>query len=374
MQNQKPKPSRAKSLFGGLIAVGIFASFFVFNHQSTPADNLTADIVAVQTTESPVAETTDPEITIIAPASGAVGEIVIVVVKNLNNLTRDTGGIFFGETPAEIETIDQAADGTLTVFTHAPELTELGNYKIKITTPNQVLTSTLDFELTSLSALAPAPTAETAEPAAPTAETPATANPIADTLNTYADTNTSLTMETPGMNDLLTNDQGPLEPNDPAPPEPDASEPEVTAPVFAGEPPRNLAATMTSGGIELDWEAPLGGTVDHFNIYYGTTSGKYLHRVAAQNLFAVLNSSFASETTYYFMVSAVFADGSESAGSNETAAIYSAAAVTNVNLAHASAQPQKLSEQGPAETLAVAIFVALGFSGWLFRRKIFVRN
>lgn len=350
LQNQKPKPSRAKSLFGGLIAVGIFASFFVLNHRSTPADNLTADVVAVQTTESPAVETTDPEITIIAPDSGAVGEIVSVVVKNLDNLTRGTGGIFFGETPAEIETIDQAADGTLTVFTHVPELTELGNYKIKITTPNQMLTSTIDFELTDLSELAPAPAAETAKPAAPTAETPATANPI----------------ET---NDQITNDPAPSEPNDPAP-----SEPEVAAPVFAGEPPRNLAATMTSGGIELDWEAPSSSTVDHFNIYYGTTSGKYLHRIEAQNLFALLNSSFASGTTYYFMVSAVFADGSESTGSNETAAIYSASAVTNVNLTHASAQPQKLSEEGPAETLAVAIFTALGFSGWLFRRKIFVRN
>ncbi len=365
LQNQKPKPSRAKSLFGGLIAVGIFASFFVLNHGSAPADNLTADVVAVQTTASPAAETTEPEITIIAPASGAVGEIVSVVVKNLDNLTRGTGGIFFGETPAEIETIDKAADGTLTVFTHVPELPELGNYKIKITTPNQMLTSTIDFKLTGLSSLAPAPVTETAKPAAPTAETPATANPVVETpTQELTAAPTDLLTETPST-DLPANQLT----NDPAP-----SEPEVTAPIFAGEPPHNLAATMTSGGIELDWKAPSSGTVDHFNIYYGTTSGKYLHRVEAQNLFALLNSSFASGTTYYFMVSAVFADGSESTGSNETAAIYSAAAVTNVNLAHASAQPQKLSEQGPAETLAIAIFTALGFSGWLFRRKIFVRN
>ncbi|MFH0834336.1 MAG: IPT/TIG domain-containing protein [Patescibacteria group bacterium] len=372
MQNQKKPKSKLKSFLGGLASVGIFLSFFAFKGGVFAPKNLGADLNETTPAET-VAVT--PAITAIDPASGKVGDTISITVTNFSDLTRGTGGIFFGDIPAEIETVDQAADGTtMTIFTKVPDITALGEYEIKVTTPTTMTTSPTKFQVTALSDLAPAPTPTTADTTTPTTEpattTESTQAPTPDLSTAPTSNGGQLENQTPPPSDnLATVTQNP-EPSLPAP----TTNVFATPPVFAGEPPANLTATPLSAGIALAWDAP-ETEVDHFNIYYGTKSGKYIHRVPATGTFTLLNSNFVNGTKYFFMISAVATDGTESQGSNEAASIYSPTAPQTIGTLHsASEKPEKLSEQGPAETLAVSIFVALVASGIIFRRKIFARN
>jgi hypothetical protein len=197
----------------------------------------------------------------------------------LPNLTRGTGGIFFGDTPATINTIDEAENGMLTVFTQVPELTDLGEYKVIITTPNEMVISPINFVLTELSNLAPAPAGQ----------------------NNPEITITTIESEP----EIIIQDQPEIEINSNPEPLVEASETLSSElvmvsnpPAFFRLPPQNLLATPVLNGIALEWNAP-SGEINHFNIYYGTSSGKYLHRVISQNSFAVLDSNFIFHKAYF---------------------------------------------------------------------------
>ena len=337
--NQK-KNSKLKALLGGLAAVGIFASFFVLNGQiNFFAKNLVAETVASDA----------PEIVSLDPLSGSVGATVSIVVNNLDNLTRGTGSVSFGDFSTEIEAIDESPDGQLTVFVHVPDVPEVGRYAIRVRTPSEVVTGIDRFEVTKINELAPLPAEE------PMTET--MGDPVPDTTGELSNETPMTEAENtppPEFLDTLEKPEDPL--------------PTQTSSIEA---PTNLEAVAVAQGIQVSWE----GNADTYRIYYGTTSGRYIHGLESQNTVEILNSNFVNGVQYFFTVKTVALDGSESIGSPEVSAIYAPyAPPTSSQLLRANALPPQLSEEGPAETLAVAIFIAFGASFFLFRRKIFVKS
>jgi hypothetical protein len=73
--------------------------------------------------------------------------------------------------------------------------------------------------------------------------------------------------------------------------------------------------------VTLSWDAPTTNedgspvTLSGYKIYYGTSSGAYTTSVSVASTGATLS---LSPGTYYFAVTAISTDGTESAYSNET--------------------------------------------------------
>ena len=131
--------------------------------------------------------------------------------------------------------------------------------------------------------------------------------------------------------------------------------------------PQNFQVESIPEGIQLSWE----GDAQNYWVYYGSQSDSYLHRVAAKSETKIFNQ-FVEGNFYFFAVSAVDGDGNESEKSEETSAIFSAPAFTEPapQIFHpAASKPPQLSEEGPAETLIISVFVALGISFLVFRKR-----
>ncbi|MCF7845904.1 MAG: hypothetical protein K9L85_01575 [Candidatus Peribacteraceae bacterium] len=353
MQNQKNKTSKSKAFLGGVLALGIFASFFAFDGGIFATDKLSADVSESSPAES---EADIPAITAIEPQSGAVGEAVSILIENLESLDRETSGAFFGDTPADIEAVDQSA-GLIVAFVRVPELESTGSYPIKITTADGLIESAVEFEVTAVSDLAPAPDEEApVEKEAPT-ETETTGG-IEEVEPDF-----SADFSVPEIPGAETMQAGAIEEN--------LDEPAQIVPLFSGTAPGNLTAQSTESGILLSWS---GNADNKYRVYYGTTSGRYIHRVESENTSIVLNSNFINGTRYFFLVSALDSSGIESSGSNEASAVYSPYAAPIATQLRPSAMPPKLSEQGPAETLVISLLLTFGIALLIFRRKIFARN
>lgn len=105
----------------------------------------------------------------------------------------------------------------------------------------------------------------------------------------------------------------------------------ITAPAAQ---PIVLQAQMpaASAGVALSWNAPAGGEVASYNIYYGTGSGLYTDSLNCGDVTADTVQGLAAGQTYYFVVTAVDAGGQESPCSNEASALapYPAPAVLQV--------------------------------------------
>ena len=161
--------------------------------------------------------------------------------------------------------------------------------------------------------------------------------------------------------------------------------------------PANLTALPDQNGIRLSWS---GEVNQNHQVYYSTTSGSYLHRLPVGPTTSYLVSGLSTGQRYFFVVTAVDANGQESLPSNESSAIFPVQTQTSIQSVlpniqsnfqpyisasipsevletpkylpfHTSA-PEKLSEEGPAETVLFAGIGALILAGWVFRKKVFL--
>lgn len=84
----------------------------------------------------------------------------------------------------------------------------------------------------------------------------------------------------------------------------------------------NLAASAPSEGgkVDLSWDWNGSESVDHYNIYYGTSSGWPYDNSASADTESVTLDGLTNDTTYYFAVTAVFDSGAESDLSEEESA------------------------------------------------------
>ena len=73
--------------------------------------------------------------------------------------------------------------------------------------------------------------------------------------------------------------------------------------------------------VELDWNASSSPDVAGYNVYYGTTSGNYSHKVDAGNAVSVTISNLNAGATYFFAATAYDTNGNESAYSSEVSFI-----------------------------------------------------
>jgi hypothetical protein len=151
---------------------------------------------------------------------------------------------------------------------------------------------------------------------------------------------------------------------------PDLNTENIGTPVeISVNPPSGLKAVSTPKGISLTWE----GDAQSYNIYYGSQSGSYIHRVSSENLDEVIAENLQSGEVYFFVVSAVDATGNQSTSSNEVSAIFTLSQESDSfpSFHTSSPKPPKLSEEGPAETLLVSFLLTTGISIFIFRKKIF---
>lgn len=85
-----------------------------------------------------------------------------------------------------------------------------------------------------------------------------------------------------------------------------------------------LLASLVSAvarSVELDWNASSSPDVAGYNVYYGTTSGNYSHKVDAGNAVSVTISNLNAGATYFFAATAYDTNGNESAYSSEVSFI-----------------------------------------------------
>lgn len=102
--------------------------------------------------------------------------------------------------------------------------------------------------------------------------------------------------------------------------------------------PTNLATgTVTGGSVALSWTASISSDVVGYNVYRATSSGGYTPGTPLISLppgtLTYTDTSVASGTTYYYVVTAVIANNLESTNSNEVSATPTTplAAPTNVS-------------------------------------------
>ncbi|MDD9206008.1 Ig-like domain-containing protein, partial [Georgenia sp. 10Sc9-8] len=102
---------------------------------------------------------------------------------------------------------------------------------------------------------------------------------------------------------------------------------EATADVEAVLPPTDLVATGNPEGILLGWTASESEGVDGYHVYRATeagvaTDGEPLSGPTPLSVPVYLDNTAEADTTYYYVVTAVDADGTESAASNEAQGMY----------------------------------------------------
>jgi hypothetical protein len=104
---------------------------------------------------------------------------------------------------------------------------------------------------------------------------------------------------------------------------------------------QNTASALQS--VTLNWQPSDADGVVGYNVYYGTESGVYPHKITLGDVGAAPISGLQEGVTYYFVVTAYDADGGESDPSNE--AIYtvplssSSGPVLNMRTIQAAAFP-----------------------------------
>lgn len=166
--------------------------------------------------------------------------------------------------------------------------------------------------------------------------------------------------------------------------------PAVT-PIDLGNIPQNLQLTSDAAGYRLTWEKPVTEASYTYKIYYSTRSGSYLHRFEVGSVTTTpVGNNLSLNQRYFFAATAMDEAGNESNPSNEvsfvfdgskTLAVAAFAQPTISEELHPAAEfisaieapAPRLSEEGPAETLLIASFIATLASGWFFRKKIFAK-
>ncbi len=328
-------------LLGGLFAFGILAGLLMLgNNDSKIAENMKAELPGTSTSA----------ITSFTPTSGKAGDLVYFTVENFSD---ENSEVFFGEQFAEINAFGKNEDGGSTIVVEVPQLAEIGNYAIRIVTTDGMIESSEDFEITEVTTKTEVELSFLSAALEIEAENPIDKNSSPDDFEKE---------DFREIENLAENFYAP-----------------VIAEIMIN-PPQNLQAVSTANGVELSWDELTNGEVSFYNIYYGTKSGGYIHRVISENIYEIFSKNLANGQYYFFVVSAVDANGNESRKSNEASAIYSPSAsaklvLTKVGAAtsifHAtSSKPSQLSEEGPAATLLISIFVTLALLTTTFRRKI----
>jgi hypothetical protein len=183
---------------------------------------------------------------------------------------------------------------------------------------------------------------------------------------------------------------------------------------LASAAPKNIRLQAEEAGIRLSWQMSSDPAVTGYRVKYSTTSGQYLHQLDVGRATAYLVANLQLGTRYYFVVQSYDATGQLSPnpeeialtfipGSSAGSALHAAAPalsdaitapgqtavydfsqptylaqnqingfVPEFNYHTASMTtvlPARLSEQGPAETLALAFGVAILLSGIYFWRR-----
>ncbi|MFH1546258.1 MAG: fibronectin type III domain-containing protein [Patescibacteria group bacterium] len=340
------KTSKLKPLLGGLFAIGIFAGLLMLGSGGfQTAEKLKAEVAAAETDNAATASFT--------PASGKAGDLIYLVVENLENFSEEESGVFFGEEEAVVNTFGENEDGGITIVVEVPQLAEIGNYIIRIVTPTGMIESAEQFELTEVSA------------------TSALEDTEAEIKMQIVEAEDSLLLLETSEIEAAENTGECKNCAESAQPEEGFYTPTETEILIS--PPQNLQAVSTAAGIELSWEEPADEEAALYNIYYGTKGGSYIHRVASGDMWEIFSKNLASGQRYFFMVSAADASGNESNGSNEVSAIYSpsASAQTAVPTFHASSpKPAQLSEEGPAAAILISLLATLALLTMIFRKKI----
>ncbi|MCK5471912.1 fibronectin type III domain-containing protein, partial [Candidatus Gracilibacteria bacterium] len=278
-------------------------------------------------------------------------DFIYLMVENFSD---ENSEVFFGEQSAEINAFVKNNEGGGAIVVEVPQLTEIGNYLIRIMTTDGMIESPDNFEITEIKIEAESKS----EHSTATPEIEVTI-PIEE--NLYFE---GFEEENFGKLENLA-DSVPAE-NFYTP---------ATAEIVIGS-PQNLQATSTANGIELSWEKPTNGEIAFYNIYYGTKSGSYIHRVTSEDIYEIFSKNLTNGQYYFFVASAIDTNGNESGSSNETSAIYSPSLSmkTATSIFHAaSPKPAQLSEEGPAATLLISVFITLALLATTFRRKIWSR-
>jgi hypothetical protein len=327
-----------KKVGGGLLALGIFLFLATFGGNDLGAyfAKLKASVFGAI-----------PIITSIYPDSGMVGDLIYLEGQDFG-ATVEENILKFDDTAAVIASVGLDSSGEMRIIATVPELVA-GEYSVTLGTPTG---DAFNADDSGIFTVVDATTLADGEIAA----APVTEDDSIDDL-------------------IIAEEEGP----EPAAPENDSGE--IPAEIPAA--PVDNESTAESGDFELFAEAsPLGvklswnyPSAPQFAIFYGGKTGEYLHLLSEQTSPTFL-SNLAAGQQYFFQVVARSATGNEIARSAETATIATTGATTGSSeeLIHASATPERLSEEGPAETFLIAILLALGLGGILFRRKIATRK
>jgi hypothetical protein len=338
------KTSAWKAFGGGIAALGIFASLLALgNFDFSETKTLQAEVLA---TEAPAQTTTTAAaITLLNPATGETGDLVQLTVENLENFDETTSAVFFEADTAKIITVEAGEENKTVLTVQVPPLTTAGDYAVKIVTPTGMTESAQKFTLLV-----------TVEPT----EIPPTADLPTSTEINLGDFDNVLKTEATAT--LFENN---FEFEKTAPTSPSGISTTVS-------PPQNLTVNSSSTGIQLSWQKPVTGKAEKFNIYYGSQSGNYLHRVESENFAEVISQNLESGKIYFFTIKSVDTFGDESPASDKVSAIFAAKSVENStgNFYSAASHPPQLSKQGPAASLAIAFLVTLAVALFGFRKKI----
>ena len=135
---------------------------------------------------------------------------------------------------------------------------------------------------------------------------------------------------------------------------------------------RNLRVTSQGSTVFLAWDALASAQINGYNIYYGTTSGRYLQRKTVDKNTKLIDIRALPEgTTYYFAARAVSVQGEESAFSQEVAVEVgkpaSSTSPLKGNLLNLK-KPLKTSDTGLPSGLALLLLVS-AVTGTLFASR-----
>lgn len=111
--------------------------------------------------------------------------------------------------------------------------------------------------------------------------------------------------------------------------------------------PAASPAVAAGQSVALTWDPTPDMSVAGYNIYYGISSGVYDNIFNVGNVTSATISSLVAGVTYYFAATAYYADGTESAFSNEISRTMPAA-IPALQIRRASAGQFLLTVNGPA--------------------------
>jgi len=332
-------PQKIKKLVGGLLALGIFLFLATFGNSDLFGyiEKLKTDIFGAM-----------PIITSIYPDSGTIGDLIYVEGNGLGE-TVEENILKFGDTEVAIASVELESDGNIRIVATVPDLLT-GEYRIELETPTGTAFNAESSEIFTIL------DSEIIDDEKEVAEDKIDELVVDD----KEDSETTINDE---VDEILVEIQNELD---------------VKNESAAETSDFELFAENSPLGVQLRWEYP---TAANFAIFYGSRSEEYLHLLSGKSSPTFL-SNLAAGQQYFFKVIALDTAGNEVARSAETtliaaavtAVISTTTSTTSADFIHASATPERLSEEGPAEMLAITILVALGISGILFRRKVGARK